>query len=79
MNQVLRKCGGGEYAIIVIAMRVLEQQDEVAAKGVGSRPAGVRGRWGWRPRESSRIAPELAHMASLCKSVKDMSFHKPLY
>lgn len=32
--------------IIVMAVGVLEQQDEVVAnKGAGSRPAGVGGRW----------------------------------
>lgn len=42
MSQVLKEILGG-HAIVVIAMGVLEQQDEVVIKGTGSRPAGVGG------------------------------------
>lgn len=74
MNQALKEiCGKHNTTIIV--MGVLERQDEVVARGAGSRTAGVGG---GGAEALGNLTPWLTHMAPLCKSEKDTLFPKTL-
>lgn len=62
VNQVLKEIRGRNTTTIVPG---------VVAEAAGSRPAGVRGGGA----EALRVlAPQLTHVAPLCKSEKDTSF-----